>query len=89
MRVQSLIRAQSLTTVCLRNGVRTTSRTHSRCALSTAAIPRMGYNGSTNHLRVDNSHLYGQRRQQSQTAAAVCVLLSHCAGNARVVCGRN
>src|SRR5690242_6514585 len=72
MRVQSLIKAQSLATSSLRTAARTASRTPSRCALSTAAASRTPF---TSGVKTDTWINNQQRRWQS-AAAQVYVQLS-------------
>ncbi|KAF2192624.1 elongation factor G, mitochondrial [Zopfia rhizophila CBS 207.26] len=71
MRIQSLIRAQSLAK-SLRNEARIASRCPWRCAFSTAALPRIGgTNGSRTGLKLENTQTFGQRRWQSAAAAVL------------------
>lgn len=65
MRVQSLIRAQSLASSGLRTTARTASRTPSRCALSTAAASRTPF---TSGLKTDAWINNQQKRWQSAAA---------------------
>ena len=65
MRVQSLIRAQSLASSGLRTAARTVSRTPSRCALSTAAASRTPF---TSGLKTDTWINNQQKRWQSAAA---------------------
>ncbi|KAH7127023.1 elongation factor G, mitochondrial [Dendryphion nanum] len=72
MRAHSLMRAQSLTSACLRQSARVTSRTPTRCTISTAALQRSGHsNGWSigNYLKQGKSH--DQRRWQSAAAAVL------------------
>ncbi|KAF2200724.1 elongation factor G, mitochondrial [Delitschia confertaspora ATCC 74209] len=73
MRVQSLVRAQSLAASSLRTGARISCRSPvARCTLSTAALPRIGNNnGYSTELKLDNKRGLGQRRWQSSAAAQV------------------
>ncbi|KAF3040293.1 Elongation factor G, mitochondrial [Didymella heteroderae] len=65
MRVQSLIRAQSLASSSLRTAARTASRAPSRCALSTAAASRTPF---TSGLKTDTWINNQQKRWQSAAA---------------------
>ncbi|KAF5850773.1 hypothetical protein GGP41_010396 [Bipolaris sorokiniana] len=62
MRVQSILRAQSLATSSLRCSARSAARTSSRCALSTIAASRTPY---TNGLKTD-TWIESQRTQQQR-----------------------
>lgn len=74
MRVQSLLRAQSLATSSLRCSARTAARAPSKCALSTVAASRTPYtNGTKTDAWIGSQKTYGQRRWQS-AAAQVYVL---------------
>jgi hypothetical protein len=69
MRVQSLVRAQSLASSCLRSSTRSASGISSRCALSTAAASRTPYtNGTKTDTWISNQQTRTQRRCQSAAA---------------------
>ncbi|KAF2856918.1 elongation factor G, mitochondrial [Plenodomus tracheiphilus IPT5] len=69
MRVQSLLRAQSLATSSLRCSARSAPRTPSRCALSTITAGRTPYsNGLKTDTWISNQRTNGQRRWASVAA---------------------
>jgi hypothetical protein len=74
MRVNTVVRAQSLASNCLRSSARSASRISPRCALSTVAASRTPYtNGTKTDTWICNQATQGQRRWNS-VAAQVYVL---------------
>ncbi|EAT92121.1 hypothetical protein SNOG_00626 [Parastagonospora nodorum SN15] len=69
MRANSVVRAHSLASSCLRISARSASRLPSRCALSTAAASRTPYtNGTKTDAWICNQKTFMQRRWQSAAA---------------------